>query len=116
MFSSPFLFLLKKFIHSAHLGECQVFKNEFHAMNYLSTAKVDLLIIDVNLTTVDGFKVGQIMRDMVKEEIPIIYITGGNDYLKRFYESEQRNSYFMEKPITKKILKQVIDNMLFTAA
>jgi two-component SAPR family response regulator len=114
--SIEMLSLIKKYISSQSLGKCQVFKNEFHAMNYLSTANVDLLIIDINLTTVDGFKVGEIMRGILKSEVPIIYISGDENYIKKFYQSEQRNSYFMKKPISKKVLKDVIDNMLFQVA
>jgi len=114
--SVDMLSLLKKFIDKEKLGQCHIFKNEFNAMSFLTNGKADLLIIDVNLTTVNGFKVGQIMRDIIKAEVPIIYITSDESYLKAFYQHEQRNTYFMQKPITKKVLKEVVDNMLLSAA
>ncbi|OUR97042.1 hypothetical protein A9Q84_11970 [Halobacteriovorax marinus] len=103
--------LLENFIENGKLGHGHSFENEFAAMDYISENKADVLIIDVNLNHINGFKLGSMIRAMLKLEIPIIYISSNDLYLKDFYKADQRNTYFMNKPFDKRTFESVISKM-----
>ncbi|PIK15337.1 response regulator [Halobacteriovorax sp. JY17] len=112
--SSEMVALLNKYIENCNLGHGHSFENEFEAMEYVSENKADILIIDVNLKHINGFKLGDMLRVILKIEIPIIYISANNQYVKEFYEADQRNTYFMNKPFDKETFQSVIKKMTHT--
>ncbi|WP_127715779.1 response regulator [Halobacteriovorax sp. HLS] len=103
--------LLNSFIVSGNLGHGHSFENELKAMEFVGENCPDILIIDVNLNYINGFKLGELIRSMLKLEIPIIYISSNDLYLKDFYDADQRNTYFMNKPFDKETFKNVIEKM-----
>ncbi|WP_044557350.1 response regulator [Halobacteriovorax marinus] len=112
--SAEMVALLNKFIENCQLGHGHSFENEFEAMDFVSVNKADVLIIDVNLKHINGFKLGDMLREMLKIELPIIYISSNDLYLKEFYDSDQRNTYFMNKPFDKETFESVIKKMTNT--
>ena len=109
--SSEMVALLGKYIENCDLGHGHSFENEFEAMDFVSKNKSDVLIIDVNLNHINGFKLGDMLRVILKIEIPIIYISSNDEYVKEFYEADQRNTYFMNKPFDKETFQTVIKKM-----
>ena len=109
--SSEMVALLGKYIENCDLGHGHSFQNEFEAMDFVSNNKSDILIIDVNLKHINGFKLGDMLRVILKIEIPIIYISSNDEYVKEFYEADQRNTYFMNKPFDKETFQTVIKKM-----
>ena len=103
--------LLNHFIESSKLGHGHSFEDELQAMEYVSESCPDVLVIDVNLKHINGFKLGDLIRSMLKLELPIIYISSNDLYLKDFYNADQRNSYFMNKPFDKETFISVIEKM-----
>lgn len=103
--------ILESFIERSHLGHGHSFENEFQAMDYISENRADILVIDINLKHINGFKLGDLIRDMLKLELPIIYISSNDQFLKDFYKADQRNTYFMNKPFDKETFEQVIVKM-----
>lgn len=103
--------LLNNFIIAGNLGHGHSFENELKAMEFVGENCPDILIIDVNLNYINGFKLGDLIRSMLKLEIPIIYISSNDLYLKDFYDADQRNTYFMNKPFDKETFKSVIEKM-----
>lgn len=112
--SSEMVALLGKYIENCELGHGHSFENELEAMDFVSKDKADVLIIDVNLKHINGFKLGGMIRGMLKIEIPIIYISANDLYVKEFYEADQRNTYFMNKPFSKETFQSVIKKMTNT--
>lgn len=111
--SLEMLNLIKSFIQIEQIGEAKVFNNEFEALSWVSRNDVDLVIVDIHLTSVDGYKIGDIIRSITKNETPVIYITADDKSIVDFYKLEQRNSYFMNKPFNKKVFQKVVSSMLF---
>ncbi|GEM_PF-6859227 len=109
--SSEMVALLNNFIENCDLGHGHSFENEFEAMDFVSENKPDILVIDVNLKHINGFKLGNMIRDMLKIEVPIIYISSNDLYLKEFYDIDQRNTYFMNKPFSRETFESVIKKM-----
>ncbi|MDD0853496.1 response regulator [Halobacteriovorax sp. GB3] len=114
--SVDMLNLMKVYINKGKLGDSHVFKNEFHALNFLSGAKVDLVVIDIYLASINGFKIGKILREILNSNVPIIYISSSNNGLQDFYKEDQRNTYFMKKPFDQKTFNDVVKSMMGIAA
>lgn len=110
--SSDMLELMNHYLTKGEIGEYQLFSNEYHALNYLVKEKVDLVIIDVFLDSITGFQVGKILRNLLQVNVPIIYISSHNNCLKEFYQQDQRNSYFMNKPFDQNTFLGVVKNMM----
>jgi two-component SAPR family response regulator len=103
--------LLNNYISSASLGHGHSFEDEIQAMEFVAENRPDILVIDVNLKHINGFKLGELIRSMLKLELPIVYISSNDLYLKDFYNADQRNSYFMNKPFDKETFINVIEKM-----
>ncbi len=103
--------LLNSYISSGKLGHGHSFDDEIQAMEFVGENCPDILIVDVNLKHINGFKLGELIRSMLKLELPIIYISSNDLYLKDFYNADQRNSYFMNKPFDKETFINVIEKM-----
>ena len=67
------------------------------------------IIIDVNLDDINGFELAQFLRKMTKLEIPIIFISSNENYIRDFYHFEVRNSYFLPKPFSQETFEKVIN-------
>lgn len=106
--------LLNSFIENGKLGHGHSFEDEIQAMEFVGEFCPDVLIIDVNLKQINGFKLGELIRSMLKLEVPIIYISSNDLYLKDFYTADQRNSYFMNKPFDKETFISVVEKMTGT--
>jgi two-component SAPR family response regulator len=109
--SNEMVELLNSFIETSKLGHGHSFEDELQAMEYVGEFCPDVLIIDVNLRHINGFKLGDLIRSMLKLELPIIYISSNDLYVKDFYNADQRNSYFMNKPFNKETFKSVVEKM-----
>lgn len=103
--------LLDSYIEKSRLGHGHSFENEFQALDYISENTADVVIIDVNLNHINGFKLGEMIRDLLKLEVPIIYISANDKFLENFYKADQRNTYFMNKPFDKETFSSVIEKM-----
>ena len=103
--------LLNNYISSGDLGHGHSFEDEIQAMEFVAENCPDILVVDVNLKHINGFKLGELIRSMLKLELPIIYISSNDLYLKDFYNADQRNSYFMNKPFSKETFVSVIKKM-----
>lgn len=102
----------------------------FEALRLLGNHKIDLILLDVNLPDVDGYKMSRILKQQNNfTNIPIIYVTGnpptkenlnygfesgGIDYLaKPFTEQElvrMLNLYFRFLLREKEVNKAIIEN------
>ena len=93
-----------------------VFDDEIRALRFLSENPISLLIIDVQLEKFNGFEFGQSVRILLKEEIPIIYISSKAAYEMDVLNLDQRKVEFMKKPLQVPDLtdhvKHIIDKMV----
>ncbi len=88
-------------------------KNGFQALDYLERHQVDLVLLDVMMPRLDGFKVcHQIKKSERWQHIPVILITAF------WNKSEKEKGYklgangFLTKPIDKQHLKKLVRSML----
>jgi len=59
----------------------------------------DLFVIDINLQERNGFDIGQVIREIISKDIPIIYISLDKDYKNSHDKIGDENTFFMNKPL-----------------
>ena len=104
--------LIKKYFEGIVSIDVHTFLDEHLAIRYFIRETPDLVILDMNLTKLDGIKVSLIMRNLSLFEVPIIFISqdGRSQYeIENFYG---RKPLFLEKPFQKKPFISVVDELL----
>lgn len=86
------------------------------ALAIIEKVSPDLILLDVNLTDMDGFEVHRKMNEMGKSNIPVIYITGENDPLMEAKGLKNGAVDYILKPynpdiVTIKVKNQMINKM-----
>ena len=104
--------LLKKNLENIDNGHVYSFSDESEAIRSTYDIRYDLCIIDIALTHTNGFVIGEVIRSMNYNKVPIVYISKDQDYLIDFYNHDQTNTFFYPKPIQKKDFLEIITNML----
>lgn len=79
-------------------------------LSFLSMNKFDLFILDINLPGINGFEVGNKIREFYKKEVPIIYISADTT-IREFIGKDQRNTYFIPKPFHRNEILDVVKGM-----
>ena len=74
----------------------------------------DLLIIDINLEKLNGFELAKLLRELTILEVPIVFISSNESYLRDFYRNDIRNSYFLPKPFCQSTFEKVVNSVLNT--
>lgn len=91
-------------------------KSGEQALRYLENSSVDMVLLDVLMPEMDGFRVLERMRGLEKnKEVPVIFLTGDLDE-----ESEKRGfelgaADFIEKPIVPEALRKRIGEILHSS-
>jgi len=110
-----------------HSFEVESFFDGEKALEAIDKNRYDMLLLDVNVPTVDGFELLGYLRD-IKNSIPAIYITslagvknlqkgfdlGANDYLKKPFDLEEliiRIEHHLQATLNDKLIE--FDNIKF---
>lgn len=99
--------LMNRMVANIILKDCEVIISEAcdgkEAVNFLKTNQVDLVLMDIQMPVLNGYRASKIIRKELKLDIPIIALTanamlgekekclqfGMNDYLSKPFEEEQ---------------------------
>ena len=81
------------------------------AVLLLQNFKPDFIITDVRLPDINGFRLAQLIRKSIPA-IPIIFITAYTGSFEHYYKTVKGKKAMLQKPIMKKDLLSVINNLL----
>lgn len=87
----------------------KAYTNEFDAIDEISTSHVDLFVIDINLTKVEGTKIASFIRMMNNEiETPIIFVSSDLKTKQKVMNYGMRNTFFLPKPFNVDVLNRTL--------
>ena len=82
--------------------EIRVAKSGQHAIDFLQTSHVDLILLDIMMPEMDGYEVFQRLRDNERtRHIPVIFITASNEDADEEKGLEMGAVDYIAKPGTK---------------
>jgi CheY-like chemotaxis protein len=95
----------------------RVVKSASHAINFLNSNKVDVILLDIDMPNISGFNFLDDIRKIPSYiDVPIIIVSGltGQD----FFNQARNSSAFdvLSKPVTSELLIGTIDNALAKTA
>lgn len=73
--------------------------------------KIDLILMDFQLPGMNGLELSKILREKYKN-LPIIFQTANKNTLKGFETKSKPYEGILEKPISKKLLFEMVDNFV----
>jgi len=82
------------------------------ALDYIKEHKIDLILLDIILPNMDGYMVCRRIRNNIKKDIPVIFISSldeGKDIAKGFKAGA---SDYIIKPFKKELIKAKVKNHL----
>ncbi|MCB9063146.1 MAG: response regulator [Halobacteriovoraceae bacterium] len=91
------------------------FTNEYEALTYMSYNKVDLVVIDVNLSHYKAFEYVRLLRLGMHVDVPILFISVDPNSVDDFYKYDMDNAYFLPKPFGKKTFLSTLSDVLNTS-
>jgi len=99
--------MIEKSGHDAVVAE-----NHIQTMKCLRTQRVDLILMDIEMPSVDGFELTQMIRKKISHWIPIIFLSSNDseDYLSKGIDSGGDD--YLTKPVKEVILNAKIRAMM----
>ena len=71
----------------------------------------DLIVLDIEFPGLDGVKVGEFLRNNMKDSLTqILYVSGKDGYEQQFFDNRPLN--FLRKPVEEKKLLSCLDQVL----
>ena len=93
-------------VHTAEDGE--------EGCNMLSKYEVDLILSDIRMPRLDGFKLHAFAREMDRyRRTMFIFISGFKDVYGEFLSLDPRIDFFFEKTTPPEEIVEFIDNLMF---
>jgi len=85
----------------------------FTAMSLYKNQNFDLVLLDIMMPGMDGFKVGQTIRQVDKEKpVPVIFISAKTDGASMKEGFQSGGKVYLTKPFTAQQLLQVVRAMI----
>ena len=110
--------LVAKFLYSIKGSNnfvCNLFDDEVNAVKFILEEQVDLAIIDLNLTSISGKKIGNAIKNLVNYNIPIIYISADKQEILNIINNDADGAYCLTKPLSKSSLDSLITKITHAA-
>lgn len=89
----------------------ETFENEEYAMHHFMRDNPDLVILDMNLSKLDGIKVAVILRNLSMFEVPILFISKDKKMKQEVERIYGDNVKFLAKPIHKNSLLEAVEDI-----
>lgn len=106
--------IIRKYFNQVENVYVEGFQDEYIAIKRFMQDKPDLVILDINLTEINGFKVDSILRNLSFFNIPTIFMsTDVSNELIFKEDNRQNNHYFIPKPLSKRKLLNTV-NFIFS--
>lgn len=87
------------------------FEDEMSAIKEIYNNAPDLVILDVNLQSIDGVSVCKILDSLLLFKVPVIFITSDELFIRRF-KTNRSHYTILQKPIIRHELISTIDEAL----
>lgn len=84
------------------------FNNGGGVLTFLKENVVDVIFMDINIPSVDGVSLGQVIKKLYKD-IKLIFITAHEDF--KTHAEEMGAFDYILKPYDEEMIKQVIDKL-----
>ncbi len=108
--------IVKKYLTDVNRVSVATFLDEFQAIRDFMKDKADLVILDMNLNSLDGIKVSSVFDNLSSLKVPIIFIsrdTCSQKDLENLYDNDKAS--FVPKPIKKEVLLAKVKQALIAA-
>lgn len=93
-----------------HKHDCVVVKDGICVLSEFSTQKPDLLLLDLMLPNLDGFKICQLIRTM--SNVPIVILTAKGDEIDKLKGYEFGADDYVTKPFSPKVIVAKVNALL----
>lgn len=90
----------------------QTYEDEFEAMKQFVDIKPDLVIMDMKLKNLDGYKVSKRLKSLSMFKVPIIYISADRKEKNNIENKESEPVLFLKKPLEKEKLVSTVRKCL----
>tara|TARA_R110000868_G_scaffold344396_2_gene605414 strand:+ start:4381 stop:4842 length:462 start_codon:yes stop_codon:yes gene_type:complete len=105
------LTMINKILRNCSNLNLELFRDERAALKSFMELSPDVVILDMNLQSLDGPTVAQIMKSLAVFEVPIIFISADVDKEADIKIDGWRKTTFLSKPLRKNSLISTIDEI-----
>jgi len=110
---SDTLNIIRNFLSSSDDINVWSYQDEFTALENFKDNEPDLVVLDINLTVIDGLKVSSILKSLSILDIPVLYMSSDPNNkirLDKFHKGSTVD--FIQKPLKQKSFISNIQNIL----
>jgi CheY-like chemotaxis protein len=97
--------LIRSFLKDFKKAQIVTFNDEFDAIRSIAEDRPDLILMDIQLEVLNGYKLAHLLREMNCPEVPIIYMSQEHKLLKD-------STFKLPKPLTKSHLSNYLESVL----
>lgn len=104
--------LLKKILSDYGYG-VKAFTNGYMLLKDLKREPPDLIISDIDMPEIDGFTLFKMIKELPEgADIPVIFVSSLNEGEVRSKADQNDMFYFVQKPITRQLLLDIVSQKL----
>ena len=104
--------IVEKLLHQTEIqAEISTFNTGKDLCKKMEKVKYDLIFLDIEIPEMNGVEIGKYIREKLQDNTTqIVYISSKKSYAMELFEN--RHFHFLNKPLTEKDIKKVLDNYL----